>query len=205
MIQGDTVIFVDGFAEAISASSKGFKTRSVDEPDSEKNIRGPREGFTESIITNTALVRRCLLSPDLKMDMESVTTLSDQKICLCYLDTMVDKNVLERLKKRLSRLSIKTALSANYIEENIRDSKYSPFKTVGMTEKPDIVAAKLLEGRIAIIVDGTPSVLTVPFLLLEYFQSGNDYYTNFWLGSAQRFCGLSACFYQSACPRSIFR
>lgn len=200
MIQGDTVIFVDGFAEAISASSKGFKTRSVDEPDSEKNIRGPREGFTESIITNTALVRRCLLSPDLKMDMESVTTLSDQKICLCYLDTMVDKNVLERLKKRLSRLSIKTALSANYIEENIRDSKYSPFKTVGMTEKPDIVAAKLLEGRIAIIVDGTPSVLTVPFLLLEYFQSGNDYYSNFGLGSAQRLLRIAGVFLSVSVP-----
>lgn len=200
MIQGDTLIFMDGFAEVISASSKGFKTRSVDEPDSEKNIRGPREGFTESIITNTALLRRCLLSPDLKMDMESVTTLSDQKICLCYLDTMVDKNVLERLKKRLSRLSIKTALSANYIEENIRDFRYSPFKTVGMTEKPDIVAAKILEGRVAIIVDGTPSVLTVPFLLLEYFQSGNDYYANFWLGSAQRLLRIIGVFLSISVP-----
>ena len=119
MIQGDTLIFTEGYTQIISASSKGFKTRSVEEPDSEKNLRGPREGFTESIIANTALLRRCLLSPDLKMDMQSVTTLSDQRICLCYLDTMVDKNVLERLKKRLSRVNLKTALSANYIEEYI--------------------------------------------------------------------------------------
>lgn len=200
MIQGDTLIFTDGFTTVISASSKGFQTRSVDEPDSEKNIRGPREGFTESIITNTALLRRCLLSPDLKMDMESVTTLSDQKICLCYLDTVVDKNVLERLKKRLSRLKIQTALSANYIEEVIRDYRYSPFKTVGMTEKPDIAAAKILEGRIVIIVDGTPSVLTVPFLLIEYFQSGNDYYTNFWLGSAQRLLRIVGVFLSVSVP-----
>ena len=200
MIHGDTLIFVDGFAEVISASSKGFQTRSVDEPDSEKNILGPREGFTESIITNTALLRRCLLTPDLKMDMESVTTLSDQKICLCYLDTLVDRDVLNRLKKRLSRLNIKTALSANYIEENIRDSKYSPFKTVGMTEKPDIAAAKILEGRIAIMIDGTPSVLTVPFLLLEYFQTGNDYYTNFWLGSIERLLRIAGVFLSISVP-----
>ncbi len=200
MIQGDTLVFTDGFTSVISASSKGFKTRGVDEPDSEKNIRGPREGFTESIITNTALLRRCLLSPDLKMDMESVTTLSDQKICLCYLDTVVDKNVLDRLKKRLSRVKIETALSANYVEETIRDFRYSPFKTVGMTEKPDIAAAKILEGRIAIIVDGTPSVLTVPFLLLEYFQSGNDYYSNFWLGSAQRLLRIIGVFLSVSVP-----
>lgn len=200
MIQGDTLIFIDGYKEVISASSKGYKTRGVDEPDSEKNLRGPREGFTESIIANTALLRRCLLSPDLKMDMQSVTTLSDQKICLCYLDSLVDKNVLERLKKRLSRIHLKTALSANYIEEYIRDSRYSPFKTVGMTEKPDIAAAKILEGRIIILVDGTPSVLSVPFLLLEYFQSGNDYYSNFWLGSAQRLLRIVGVFLSVSVP-----
>lgn len=200
MIQGDTLIFTDGYTDVISASSKGFKTRGVDEPDSEKNIRGPREGFTESIIANTALLRRCLLSPDLKMDMQSVTTLSDQKICLCYLDTMVDKDVLNRLQKRLSRISLKTALSANYIEEYIRDSKYSPFKTVGMTEKPDVAAAKILEGRIVIMVDGTPSVLTVPFLFLEYFQSSNDYYSNFWLGSAQRLLRIAGVFLSVSVP-----
>ena len=200
MIQGDTLIFTEGYTQIISASSKGFKTRSVEEPDSEKNLLGPREGFTESIIANTALLRRCLLSPDLKMDMQSVTTLSDQRICLCYLDTMVDKNVLERLKKRLSRVNLKTALSANYIEEYIRDARYSPFKTVGMTEKPDIAAAKILEGRVVILIDGAPNALSVPFLLLEYFQSGNDYYSNFWLGSAQRILRIAGVFLSVSVP-----
>ncbi len=200
MIQGDTLIFTEGYREIVAASSKGFQTRSVDEPDFEKNIRGPREGFTESIITNTALLRRCLVSPDLKLDMQSVTTFSDRKICLCYLDTLVDQAVLERLRKRLARVEMQTMLSANYLEERIRDSRYSPFKTVGMTEKPDIAAAKILEGRIVIIIDGTPSVLTVPFLFLEYFQSGNDYYSNFWLGSAQRILRLVGVFLSVSVP-----
>lgn len=200
MILGDTLIFLEGAAQAVSASTKGYQIRSVEEPEGEKNIRGPREGFTESLITNSALLRRCLLTPDLKMEMQSVTTLCDQKICLCYLDGSVDRRVLEKLKERLKRVRLQAALSANYIEELIRDARRSPLKTVGVTEKPDIAAAKILEGRIAILLDGTPSVLTVPFLFLEYFQTGNDYYSNFWLGSVQRLLRILGAFLSVSVP-----
>ena len=128
MIQGDTVIFVDGFAEAISASSKGFKTRSVDEPDSEKKYTRPQRGFYGVHYNKYGACAALSALPGPENGHGKRDDALRPKICLCYLDTMVDKNVLERLKKRLSRLSIKTALSANYIEENIRDSKYSPLK-----------------------------------------------------------------------------
>jgi spore germination protein KA len=186
MIDGDTLVFTEGYTGVIYASTKGFKSREPGEPDSEKTLRGPHEGFTESLIGNTALLRRKLQTPDLKMEIRSISSSSEQRMCVCYLDEVVDKNVLGRLYKRLDGIDLKNALSSNYIEEYISDWKFSTFKTVGETEKPDIAAAKLLEGRIVIIVDGSPGVLTLPYLFLEYFQSGNDYYTNFWLGTAGR-------------------
>lgn len=200
MVLGDTLIFMDGSDQIIAANTKGFLMRSITEPESEKNLRGPREGFNESIIANTTLLRRRMLSPDLKMEMMGVTTASTQKFCICYLDSLVDRNVLARLKKRLGKLQIRNLLSSNYIEEYIRDAGYSPFKTVGSTERPDIVAAKLLEGRVAIIIDGTPTVLTVPFLFLEYFQVGSDYNSNYWVGTIERLLRIAGVFLSISVP-----
>ena len=200
MLQGDALIFLEGYAAAAVASAKGFQTRAIQEPDGERNLRGPRQGFTESLITNMALLRRCLLTPDLKLEQRPAGENTRQQLCLCYLDSAVDHAVLEELRRRLSRLSLDCALSANDIEERIRDAGHSPLKTVGTTEKPDIAAAKLLEGRVVLLVDGSPEALTVPHLFLEYFQTGNDYYTNYWLGSVQRLLRILGVFLSVSIP-----
>ena len=186
LLHGDTLILIDGCAGILSASTKGYSVRSVQEPDGEKVVRGPKEGFTENLTGNTALLRRKLLSPDLKLVTKKLSARSRQRICIAYLDTLVNRHVLQRLMKRLEGLDLDILLDTRYVEEIIRDGRWSPFKSMGSTEKPDIAAAKLLEGKIVLMVDGSPTATTLPFLFLEYFQAGDDYYTGFWNGSIAR-------------------
>lgn len=186
MMYGDTIILTEGCTSAAVASTKGYMMRPVQEPEGEKLVRGPREGFTESVLINTSLIRRRLYTPDLKFDMHVVGQRSKQRYAVCYLDSLVNRDVLRKVYRKLREIDIDAALDTNYMEELISDSGYLPFKTIGTTEKPDIAVAKLLEGKILLILDGTPIVLTIPFLFLEYFQSGNDYYINFFYGSITR-------------------
>lgn len=193
LLYGDAVVLVNGFAKVIIINAKEFNLRSISEPDDEKALRGPREGFTEGLMVNASLIRRRLQTSDLKFKPKSFGTRSNTKAFLCYLDSLVDKNILAELEKRLDAVSIDGVLDVNYIQEFVRDSPYSIFKTTGSTEKPDIVAAKLLEGRIALILDGTPIVLTVPYLFIENLQVADDYYNNFYystLGRILRFLGF---------------
>lgn len=108
------------------------------------------------------------------------------KICVCYMKGIANEKILQELNKRLDDIQIDGILDSGYIQEMVRDSPYTPFKTVGSTERPDVVAAKLLEGRIAIIVDGSPVALTVPFIFIEYFQANDDYYMNYFFSSISR-------------------
>lgn len=197
---GDTILFVDGSDEALIINSKGWSVRSIGEPDAEKALRGSREGFTEGILVNTSLIRRRLKTSDLKMNFKTLGTRTNTKICICYLDSLVDKAVLEELNNRLDEISLDGILDANYIVEYIKDKRTSPFKTVGITERPDTVAGKLLEGRIAIIVDGTPIVITVPYLFIENFQAMDDYSLNFYFSSINRFIRILAFLITTTTP-----
>lgn len=178
-LYGDTVIFVDGDSRPAVVNTKGFPKRSTEEPDNEKVLRGPREGFTEAFMGNLALIRRRLRTPDLKFTFLQLGTVSHTTAVLCYLDGIADKKVLDELRRRLEHIELDGILDANYLAELIRDNRYSPFPTVGMTERPDITAAKLLEGRVALIVDGTPVALTLPQILHETFQTNDDYYISY--------------------------
>jgi len=186
IVYGDTLLLIDGIEEALILNTKGWTSRSISEPENEKVLRGPREGFTESIMTNLSLIRRRIRTSDLKMEFETFGTRTNTKACICYLDSVVNKDVLDELKKRIHMFSIDGTLDSNYINEFIKDSPYSPFKTVGTSEKPDAVAAKILEGRVALFVDGSPSVITVPYLFVENFQSDEDYYLNYYFASINR-------------------
>ncbi len=187
VMAGSAVLFVDGEKEALTVGVKGFATRAIDEPDSEKALVGPREGFTEALVTNLSMVRRKLQTPDLKFSISSIGTRSPARVCIGYLDSLVDKRVLEDILERLGKIEIDAALGANYIAEHIRDHRFSPFETIGTTEKPDTVAACLLEGRVAIFLDGSPTTLTAPYLFIENFQSSDDYYLNFFFANMGRF------------------
>lgn len=190
LLYGDSVVLVNGFAMGVIVNSKEFTLRSVSEPDDEKALRGPREGFTEGLMVNASLIRRRLQTSDLKFKAKSFGTRSNTKAFLCYLDSLVDKDILAELEKRLESISIDGVLDVNYIQEFIRDSPYSIFKTAGSTEKPDIVAAKLLEGRVALLLDGTPIVMTVPYLFIENLQVADDYYNNFYYSTLGRILRL---------------
>lgn len=180
---GDTALFVDGYSTVLLINTKGFDTRGISEPEDERILQGPREGFGEAILLNTAMLRRKLQTPDLCIEAQRIGRRTDTNVFVCYLDSLVDPVMLAELKDRLSKVDIDGVLDVNYLAELIRDHPGSPFKTTGVTERPDIVAARLLEGRIAVMVDGTPAVLTLPYLFVENFQSDEDYYLN-WLVSS---------------------
>lgn len=186
IIIGNTVLFLEGTAEALLITTKGWKFRDIEEPPSEKVISGPREGFTEAILTNLSLLRRKLKTPKLELKFFTLGVQSKTKVCFCYMEGIVNKQILKEVEKRVTDIHIDGVLDSGYIDELIKDSPLSPFKTVGSSERPDVVAAKLLEGRIAIVVDGSPNVLTVPFVFQEYFQSNEDYYSNYIFASINR-------------------
>lgn len=200
IVYGDTVLFIDGIDEVLILNTKGWSFRSINEPSSELVVRGPREGFIESILINSSLIRRKIRNSSLKFEFREIGVRTKTKVSLCYIDDLVNKKVLEELKKRLDQIDIDGILESNYIEELICDSPFSPFETIGYTERPDIVAGKILEGRIAILVDGTPVVLTVPFLFIEYFQSNQDYYNFYFFASFNRILRYIAFFFTTSIP-----
>lgn len=183
---GDTILFVEGSAEVLILNTKEIRTRAIEEPENEKVLSGPREGFNESMVQNLSMVRRKLRTNELKIKYLTLGRITKTKICVCYIDKVVNKQILKELYRRLESIDIDAVLDANYITELIKDSPWSPFRTTGYTERPDVVIGKILEGRIAVFIDGTPVAITVPYLLIENFQSDEDYYLNFYYTSFSR-------------------
>lgn len=174
--------------------------RSISEPPSENVLQGPREGFTEALLINLSLVRRKLCNPDLKFNFKTLGKQTQTKIAVCYIEGIVKPQILAEVERRLEKIQIDGILDTNYVEELIKDSPYSPFKTTGSTERPDVVAAKLLEGRVAVLVDGSPVVLTAPFFFIEYFQFNDDYYNSFFYGSFGRLLRIAGFFITLSLP-----
>lgn len=185
-LSGDTIFLIDGSREALLISTKGWETRGVDEPKTESVVRGPREGFSETLRTNTTLLRRKIKDPALTFEPMKIGERTKTDICIAYVDGIVNPQLVEEIKRRLNRIRTDSILESGYIEQFIEDAPFSIFSTVGNSEKPDVVAAKLLEGRAAIMIDGTPFVLTVPMLFIEGFQSAEDYYSRPYFASLVR-------------------
>lgn len=167
LLYGNTIMLVDGVDEAILICTKEWHQRTITEPEAERVVRGPKEGFIESIDINYTLIRRKIRSPDLKFIFKDIGNRTKTRVCISYIEGIASEKVLKELYKRLDEINIDGVLESGYIEELIKDSPLSPFRTIGNTERPATVAGKLLEGRIAIIVDGTPNVLTLPFIFHE--------------------------------------
>lgn len=200
IVYGDCVLIISGCDEVLILNTKGWKTRDGAEPEDEKVLRGPREGFTESIMPNLTMLRRRLRTQELKIKFRTFGARSQTKGCICYIEGIADKNILAELERRLDKFVVDGVLDVNYINEFISDGPYSPVKTIGSTERPDVVAAKLLEGRIALFLDGTPVVLTVPCLFIENFQSSDDYYLNYFFASVGRILRILAFFISISTP-----
>ena len=186
LLYGDTLLLRRGAREALVISTKGFDRRSVPESENEKGSRGPQEAFAEAFMINLSLIRRKLRTPDLKFSFRTMGDVSRTTVVLCYLRGVAEEGLVRETERRLDRVTLHGVLDSNYLAETISDRAGHFFRTVGNTERPDVVAAKLLEGRVAILVDGSPNALTVPHVFMEYFQSQNDYYSGHWIGSFSR-------------------
>lgn len=179
ILQSGMIVLFDGEPEALLLKICENEHRGVEEPSSENAIRGPRESFTETISINTNLIRRKIQTPLLKLESVIVGKLSRTKIAIAYLEGTARPDIIEQVKERISCIHIDAVLESGYIEEFIEDKSFSPFPQIQNTERPDIVAASLLEGKVAILTDGTPIVLIVPMTFWTAFQSVEDYYERF--------------------------
>lgn len=176
LLSGSSVIFVEGMSDSLLAGTQSLNQRGVEEASSQSVVRGPREGFTESLRNNTALVRRRIQNPKLRIEQLHLGEQTRTDVAIMYIEEIADPDVLKELRERLNSIHLQSVLESSYIEELIQDEKYSPFPTVFNSERPDVVASSLLEGRVAILMEGTPFVLVVPSLFVQAFQSSEDYY-----------------------------
>lgn len=172
---GFAIILVDGCARAIGIGVQGYKSRGIDEPSSDLNVRGSREGFVEVIRTNMALIRRRIKSPTLVFELSPLGDRSNTDICICYISDKVSPKLLKNVKKRLKSVKLNTILESGYIQPYLEGDGGWFFSECATCERPDVFAAKLYEGRIGILVDGTPFALVVPHLFIESFQTLDDY------------------------------
>ncbi len=172
---GFGIILIEGCARAIGIGIQGYNSRGIDEPSSELNVRGSREGFCEVIRTNMSLIRRRIKSPTLVFELQSVGDRSNTDVCLCYISDKVSPKLLENVRERLKSINLNTILESGYIQPYFEGKGGWFFSECGTCERPDTFAAKLYEGRVGILVDGTPFALTVPHLFIESFQTLDDY------------------------------
>lgn len=200
ILNGDTLIFIEGNKKGLSAELKGWEKRGIEEPPSNVVVRGPREGFTETLQVNTSMIRRKIKNTNLVFESMIVGERTNTDILICYIKDIANEEVINTVKERISRIDTDAILESGYIEEFIEDEHYSIFPTVGNTERPDVVAGKILEGRVAILCDGTPFVLTVPYLFVESLQTSEDYYTRYIYSIIIRFIRVLAVIITSMMP-----
>ncbi len=178
LLMGNAILIYQGSNVCLSFGLKHFEKRAITEPPTSTVIKGPREGFVESLPVNISMMRRKLKSKDLIFENMTVGKYSATSIAICYVKGIANKNLVEKVKKRLENIEIDAVLDSSYISKFLNEHSFSMFKQIGNTEKPDILAGKILEGRVAVFVDGSPIALTVPYLLIEDFQSASDYYNS---------------------------
>lgn len=177
VLSGSTALLVEGSKQAAIFETRGWEYRTIEKPDTEGTVRGPREGFIENLQTNIALLRRIIRDPAFTIERMQLGRRTKTDVALAYIKGVASEGLMAEVKKRLKRIDTDAILESGYIEQFIEDNPFSLFATIGNSEKPDKVAGKILEGRVAILVDGTPFVLTAPMLLIECFQNTEDYYT----------------------------
>ncbi|MBS4188955.1 spore germination protein [Bacillus sp. FJAT-49705] len=180
---GNPILLCEGENVGFSLGLSKWEKRSIEEPEAEVSIRGPREGFIESIRVNISLLRRIIKSPALKIKTMKIGTYTQTTIALAYVEGIADKTLIEEVTNRLNRINIDGILDSEYIEEMIEDNPYSPFPQILSTERPDIACANLLEGRLVILVEGSPFTLIAPISFFSLLQAQEDYYQRFMIST----------------------
>ncbi|MEC0224539.1 MULTISPECIES: spore germination protein [Paenibacillus] len=179
LFSGDTILWVNGIRAAIRGNTSGGEVRAVSDATTQVAIRGSKEGFTESIGTNISLVRRKIKSPNLWVESMKIGDVTQTNVSIMYIHGIVNDNTLKELRTKLQSIDIDGILESGYIEQFLEDTPFSPFPTLYNTERPDSVAGNLLEGRVAIFVDGTPFVLIAPTTFFMFLHAVEDYYQRY--------------------------
>lgn len=172
---GFVILLVDGADSALAFGLQGYASRGISEPSGELNIYGAKEGFTEPIRTNMSLIRRRMKSPLLRFELLTAGTVTQTALCMVYLRDRVPDDLLQMIRGKLHDLPLESVLSSGYVRPFLEGSDFRLVHSVGTTERPDILCAKLLEGRVGILIDGTPFALCLPQLFCETFQTLDDY------------------------------
>ncbi|MBO4262720.1 MAG: spore germination protein [Clostridia bacterium] len=200
ILNGSTVIFFDEKQQAIAADLKKFEMRAISEAPTGLAIRGPRNAFTETIKTNLSLIRRYLKSEELTITSMEIGTYTKTSVSLVYISGIAGKDLVDKVNDKLKSIVIDGVPDSSYIAKFLSEKKHSLFKQVGATERPDVVIERLLEGRVAVIVDGSPFVLTLPYLIIEDFQSAEDYYISSYRANFSRIIRVVALFIAVVLP-----
>ncbi|GLV14383.1 putative membrane protein YfkQ [Alicyclobacillus hesperidum] len=179
IVELQVVLFLEGTETAIALNAGGGENRAISEPDAEAVVRGPREGFNESLRTSITLLRRRIRTPDLAIETMQLGTYTQTKVALCYIEGIADSEIVNEVRTRLKRIDTDSIIDTGYIEELIEDNPFSPFPQIQNTERPDVVASMLVEGRVAILADGSPFALIAPINFWGALQAAEDYYERF--------------------------
>jgi spore germination protein KA len=194
LLSGCSVILLDGYTKALSGETRGGDRRPVLEPSQQLSIRGPKDAFNETIRTNTALIRRRIKSPNLWIESMKIGTVTQTDIAIMYIKGIANEEIIQEVKQRLQRINIDSIIDSGYIEQLIEDETFTSFPTTYHTERPDVISSQLVEGRVAIVVDGSPFVLSVPAVFVQFFQAPDDYYSRFDLSTSIRILRIIAFF-----------
>ena len=201
--EGATALLIEGDENFYLFSVKKYERRNVSEPPTSSVLKGPREGFTEDIAVNASLLRRRLKNKRLVIREKTIGKYSGTKVFVCYLSDVAAKKTVDLVNERLSHIDIDGVIDSSYLTKFIEDSPTSLFPQVGSIEKPDVVAAKLLEGRVAVLSDGSPIALTVPHILIESFQDSQDYFKRNARVTVTRFLRLFAAIFALFLPAAF--
>lgn len=186
VLSGSTALIIDGFTEAIIIGTIRNKTRNIEEPISEALVRGPRVGFNESLTDNAAILRRHGENASLALVSMQVGSRAKKELVIAYMKDIADPNLVEEVRKRIGKIDIDNVPESGYVEQLIEDNYLSPFPQVQSTERPDRVISALMEGRVAILLDGTPFALIAPVTFSMLLQSPEDYYERWMAGTLLR-------------------
>lgn len=196
MLDGRVMLVCQGLTTAISIDVVQFAKRVISEPKSDAAINGPQEGLIEALEDNMALIRRRLRTPALKSQVLRLGVLTRTPVLICYLEDRVDKQLLTEVKQRLQNMqsqeNLPKILDSYYIVESISDHPLSPFPQILQTERPDVVVAQLVEGRVCLLVDGSPVALAMPAAFFDFLQTADDYYLHPFFSSIARWLRLLA-------------
>ncbi|HLN64398.1 MAG TPA: spore germination protein [Symbiobacteriaceae bacterium] len=195
ILAGSSVLLVDTVPAALSIPQRGYEERGVQEPPTEALVRGPRDGFVESIRVNIALLRRKLRDPNLRIQLLRVGRRTNTDVAICFIEDVANPKIVQEIRTRIEGIDIDGVLESGYLEQIIEDHHFSPFPQIQNTERPDRAVANLLEGRVVVLVDGTPFCLILPSVFNQFYQVPEDYYERFLIATMVRGIRLMALFF----------